>query len=114
MNILNDTEHRIFLSAMAREKEICQKIDGDKIYDSTVKMLVPVCESIESKVDRAILIPEGATNGDMIKAMFPNAEIKSGDKKGNRNIFYVWIDNWCIGSFRLEWWNAPYKGGKNG
>lgn len=27
MNILNDTEHRIFLSAMAREKEICQKID---------------------------------------------------------------------------------------
>ena len=54
MNILNDTEHRIFLSAMAREKKVCQKIDGDKIYDSTVKMLVPICESIEHKVDRAI------------------------------------------------------------
>ena len=106
MNILNDTEHRIFLSAMSREKEICQKIDGDKIYDSTVKMLVPVCESIERKVDRAILVPEGATNGDVIKTLFPNAEIKRGDKKENRNVLYVWIDNWCIGSFRLDWWNG--------
>lgn len=55
--------------------------------------------------------PKGATNGDMVKALFPNAEIKSGDKKENRNIIYVWIDNWCIGSFRLDWWNAPYKRG---
>ena len=104
MNILNDTEHRIFLSAMAREKEICQKIDGDKIYDSTVKMLVPVCESIEGKVDRAILIPEGATNGDVIKAIFPDAEyLECGvviDVVFARN-----EENW----FDKNWWNAPYK-----
>jgi len=56
-----------------------------------------------------IPITDGATNGDMIKAMFPNAEIKRGDKNENRNIVYVWIDNLCIGSFRLDWWNTPYK-----
>ena len=92
MNILNDTEHRIFLSAMEREKEICQKIDGDKINDSTAKMLVPVCESIERKVDKAILIPEGATNGDVIMAIFKE------------------IQYYSDGKISAYWWNAPYKG----
>lgn len=104
MNILNDTEHRIFLSAMAREKEICQKIDGDKIYDSTVKMLVPVCESIERKVNRAILIPEGATNGDVIKAMFPNLKVE--DNGGSIYLHYP-NGGWIV--IDKDWWNAPYK-----
>lgn len=51
MNILNDTEHRIFLSAMQREEDICKK--EDDLEDSGVK-LVPVCESIERKVNEAI------------------------------------------------------------
>lgn len=97
MNILNDTEHRIFLSAMAREKEICQKIDGDKIYDSTVKMLVPVCESIERKVDIAILIPDGATNGEVLKALF------------EERIYNALKDRMQY----TKWWNAPYTGGED-
>ena len=108
MNILNDTEHRIFLSAMAKEKEICQKIDGDKIYDSVVKMLVPVCESIERKVDKAILIPDGATNGDVIKAMFgsPAREGKAGilykfKYRNGKPMFSTYFD--------FDWWNTPYK-----
>lgn len=120
MNILNDTEHRIFLSAMAREKEICQKIDGDKIYDSTVKMLVPVCESIERKVDRAILIPEGATNGDMIKAMLQVVGYTPlstwAEEKRKKSGFHVHIQGEFKTDFRLtvseDWWNAPYKGGR--
>lgn len=51
MNILNDTEHRIFLSAMQREEDICKK--EDDLENSGVK-LVPVCESIERKVNEAI------------------------------------------------------------
>ena len=55
-----------------------------------------LCEDIE--------IPNGATNGDMIKAMFPNIEIEGigGEIK-------------CIATkngtsyFALDWWNAPYK-----
>ena len=54
------------------------------------------CEDIE--------IPNGATNEDMIKAMFPNIEIEGigGEIK-------------CITAqngtsyFALDWWNAPYK-----
>ena len=108
MNILNDTEHRIFLSAMEREKEICQKIDGDKINDSTAKMLVPVCESIERKVDRAILIPEGATNGDIIKAMFPNIEIIYHDDD-----IELYDKDSISAEVLYSWWNAPYKGVQN-
>ena len=53
-----------------------------------------------------IEIPNGATNGDMIKTMFPNIEIEGigGEIK-------------CIATqiglgtsyFALDWWNAPYK-----
>ena len=58
------------------------------------------CEDIE--------IPNGATNGDMIKTMFPNIEIEGigGEIK-------------CIAAkngtsyFALDWWNAPYKNGSN-
>ncbi len=41
----------------------------------------------------AIIIPDGATNGDMIKAMFPN------DSRG----FLV------VNIGRNDWWNTPYK-----
>ena len=40
-------------------------------------------------------IPGGATNGDMIKALFPNLGINSPLKCNDTN-----------------WWNAPYKGGQ--
>lgn len=50
MNILNDTEHRIFLSAMSREEKICKRLDD--FEDSGIK-LFPICKSIQRKVDRA-------------------------------------------------------------
>ena len=52
MNILNDTEHRIFLSAMRREKEICERFDS--FNDSGIKLL-PICRSIERKVNEAVI-----------------------------------------------------------
>lgn len=51
MNILNDTEHRLFLSAMQREKKICAQFDNSGY--SGIKLL-PICRSIERKVDKAI------------------------------------------------------------
>ena len=57
----------------------------------------------------AIEIPKNVTNGDMIKIMFPYIEIEGigGEIK-------------CIAAqigfgtsyFALDWWNAPYKGGR--
>ena len=56
-------------------------------------------------------IPENATNGDMIKAMFPHKGIHFGfnDEYGK-----VWIlssySSKKVCTFDLDWWNAPYKG----
>ena len=51
----------------------------------------------------AIPIPDGATNGDMIKAMFPNAKanvfVKEVGVKG--------LDTYSV--FTKKWWNTPYN-----
>ena len=52
---------------------------------------------------KAIPIPDNATNGDMIKAMFPNVPVKIFEDM-NTVIF-------GNAQFDLEWWNAPYKRG---
>ena len=57
-------------------------------------------------LENCIEIPNGATNGDMIKTIFPNIEIEGigGEIK-------------CIATkngtsyFALDWWNTPYKKG---
>lgn len=72
------------------------------------------------KVDRAydlayekvdfIEIPKVATNGDMIKAMFPNIQwgnecdgVFYGYKTNDRVMAMLGVD--------FNWWNAPYKKG---
>ena len=57
-------------------------------------------------------IPDNATNGDVIKVMFPNAKIVKTDKEvflytGTRE------KDKDIQIFDTDWWNEPYqKGGK--
>ncbi len=56
-----------------------------------------------------ISIPENLTNGDMIKAMFPN--IESIDAPLMKIYVYVYTkDNKCM-RFDSDWWHAPYKKG---
>ena len=60
---------------------------------------------------QAIVIPDNATNGDMIKAMFPNATFMIGEEKdeqGTKNL-YVYTDDFEGFAVDLDWWNAPYK-----
>lgn len=51
IELLTDTEQRIFLKAMSREREVCQKVD-DEYSDDTKVSLVEVCDSIERKVKK--------------------------------------------------------------
>ena len=44
------------------------------------------------------------TNGEMIKSIFPSAEIDIGN---GGNDIWIAIDCWTI--FKKEWWNAEYK-----
>ena len=66
-------------------------------FDTNISDVLKVLEN-------CIEIPNGATNGDVIKTIFPNIEIEGigGEIK-------------CIATkngtsyFALDWWNAPYK-----
>ena len=71
-------------------------IDANKLYfDCTTIWGYPAVgkNQIENAPTvSAVLIPEGATNGDMIKALFP----QEGDFETD---------------FDAGWWNSPYKRG---
>ena len=59
-----------------------------------------------------ILIPEGATNGDVIKAMFPNCEQKENIHNGYFEMYFDGdFGNPSYMRVREYWWNAPYKKG---
>ena len=78
-----------------------EKHRNDKVntFDTNISDVLKVLEN-------CIEIPNGTTNGDMIKTMFPYIEIEGigGEIK-------------CIAAqigfgtsyFALDWWNAPYK-----
>lgn len=85
---------------------ICTKDEGER----TINALNFAIESI--KVDRAydlayekvdfIEILEGATNGDMIKALFPNISVY---EHGNGATYSVNNEY----NFNSTWWNSPYR-----
>lgn len=59
----------------------------------------------DDKLEKMIVVRKNATNGDVIKALFPNADFEIG-------IRFAHITNiYSIGELHvpLDWWNAPYK-----
>ena len=68
-------------------------------------------KALEGKhYERAIFIPDGATNGDIIMAMFPNAW--KSDYIDSSNHFTLYVDDKYEWEVDIDWWNAPYEGGK--
>lgn len=63
---------------------------------------------------RMQVLPDNATNGDMIKTMFPNieADIIKTNTGGYIEVKYLDTTDKCdVTAFRKDWWNAPYKRG---
>lgn len=59
-------------------------------------------------------ISDNTTNGDAIKAMFPNIEIDYHEKSDfvdSHVTVYIKDCDTCQ-DYSCDWWNAPYKGGK--
>ena len=60
----------------------------------------------------AVIIPDNATNGDMMKILFPDFEIRE-----NKLSIAFWTlmsdGSYEYNSLPKEWWNAPYKKGEN-
>jgi len=80
--------------------EILAKIEGTALVDNIFEEMV--------RERPTIRIPDGATNGDMIKTMFG-----SPIREGETEILHMFT--FCNGKsifpayFYKGWWNAPYK-----
>ena len=62
-------------------------------------------------IQKGIPLPDKPTNGDMIKAMFP--EIESIDAPLLKVYVMVYTkDHKCM-RFDADWWDAPYEGNTN-
>ena len=66
------------------------------------------CVECVKYADTVLTIPDNPTNGDMIKAMFPNSIIKNE----NSDIIYITIGSDTstnvVISAKRKWWNEPY------
>lgn len=91
-------------------------IDADELikywYDEYIKFMTrEEIESMDGIIENAptinaIPIPKEVTNGDMIKAMFPNIESRLDEKTSI--ILVKWTDG-ATKTFKASWWNAPYE-----
>jgi hypothetical protein len=60
-----------------------------------------------------IEIPENATIGDVIKAVFPDWKIEHIKKMSGLDRYDINIDNFNRFSFYEDFWNSPYQPVKN-
>lgn len=60
--------------------------------------------AITDQSAKVIVLPDNPTNGDVIKAVFPNAKVEIG-----RLAAIVDFSNRETDAFFFDWWNAPYK-----
>lgn len=86
----------------------CLTATGLKKFD----FIIDAREKVNNLPPVTPTLPEGATNGDMVKAMFPNQTISCAipitDMNGAK--FYRTTIN-GVTDFTADWWNAPYKVG---
>lgn len=71
-----------------------------------------VTKAIRSAIRRKAVFPDNATNGDVIKTMFPNAYFEEYEDE-IRHVIIMWDNTEDVewsNTFDFDWWNAPYKG----
>ena len=71
-------------------------------------------ETIWKSIGNGTPLPDNATNGDILCAMFPTIKMDEMTHKIYATIQYDWTYVGIEFDAMKEWWNAPYqKGGKN-
>ena len=63
-----------------------------------------VTESIHFYPVNGIILPDDATNGDVMRAMFPNLATEH-----NGVLVNVRIGDYCTQAFTYDWWTASYN-----
>ena len=72
------------------------KIIGILVYEKDILRLIKA-------VKKGTPLPDNATNGDVIKALFPNEKFEKGI-----TIIHNTSSSDRFMSFDYEWWNTPY------
>ena len=86
-----------------------EKHKNDKLFtfDTDISAM---CSDVLDVLNRCVEIPDNATNGDVIKAMFGVREV---DMSNTYCVRFPEEEDYCHYFFK-GWWNAPYKkGGKD-
>ena len=65
--------------------------------------------AFDTAIEALKLIPDNATNGDVIKIMFPNIEMIINTE--TREVSIDNPKNTYMNFLDLDWWNAPYERG---
>lgn len=77
------------------------------MFDSNIEDMQDVIYALRDySTVPAIPIPEGATNGDVIKALFPRIKTKKF------TTFLRVIEGEEYIPMTYDWWNSPYKRGE--
>lgn len=95
------TSNALFEAIQALEEQ--RNLTNEELYQSFIN-LEAENERLHDALESSISIPSGATNGDIIKAVFPKCVINEDD-------FIVITNLDDVTSFRASWWNAPYREG---
>lgn len=83
--------------------------------DPSVLASLLSCEKVGEIIANGTPLPKEATNGDMIKTMFPDVEIEENPAHKKCGCFYLkFKGNTCTMVTDYNWWNAPYKADKEG
>ena len=92
---------------MAREKYIIDKSDLTALLKGEDLAIQP-----KGKIRGfCVEITGNLTNGDMIKAMFPNSHDWEATIEGESSHYLELPNNLVINRFTEDWWNALYKVG---
>ena len=89
---------------MSRKIPASEYMGYDKYIGDEEDMVVDIPIKHESKPYLMIPLPNGATNGDVIKAVFDVTEVRQLD-------CCAFIDTSDDANMRTykDWWNAPYE-----
>ena len=74
-----------------------------RLFDNGVDNYDDVAADMAKAIRNCTVIPKDATNGDMIKALFPDGSQVKGAS------IYVMNDNKSNVFYNFDWWNATYK-----
>ena len=83
----------------------------DKDYEKLKDGHIPF--SILDIIQNGAPIPERITNGDMLKAIFPNIQVFAETDANYPYVDVFLTHDFDKNCYRKDWWNAPYRKSDN-